>query len=149
MRLNKYRKSDINHIIVFYGVEKVEFNLWDEVNITEEIIDTELMKQASKYGFLLLLQKKLNTQFEQLRQRRKQAYARLVLRAKGRRGVNGRYLSIDDADAWVRARKSFIQLTDKCIKAKDSADAIYAAVSAFMQRKDLLQTISSNLRKEK
>jgi hypothetical protein len=48
----------------------------------------------------------------------------------------------------VVSRKSYVKITNMCIKAKDDADTIYAAVRAFEQRKDLLQTISSNRRRE-
>jgi hypothetical protein len=146
-KLKEYRRSSVNRISINYGGEKITFSLWNEVKIDEAAIERELKDQPSHYGFLLLLQKKLNTRFEQLKRARERRYGRLLIKAKEKR-VGPRLMNDETAKAWVVSRKSYVKITNMCIKAKDDADTIYAAVRAFEQRKDLLQTISSNRRRE-
>jgi len=146
-KLFKYKDSAVNNISIYYQGEKITFSLWDEVKISEEAMDKEIKTQPSHYGFLLLLQKKLNTRFEDLKRRRKKVYGQLLVKAKEMK-VGPRLMNDDTARAWVESHPKFNKITKLCIKAKDDADTIYAAVQAFQQRKDLLQTLSSNRRKE-
>ena len=146
-RLIKYRKSEVNQISIRYKNEDFEFSLWQELSIDEDNIEKELKTQPSYYGFLLLLQKKLNTRFEDFKRRRRKVYGKLLLRAKSQK-VGSRFMNDETARAWVESHPQFDKITKLCIKAKDDADTIYAAVQGFQQRKDLLQTLSSNRRKE-
>lgn len=145
----KFRGSTLSTITVKYGKEVHRFNLIDIVQISEHTIDRELKRQPGYYGFCLLLQKKLNTAYEQLRQDRKRLWGHLYLRAKENLKSNsGRGYSDEAAKAYVLCNKKYVAITKACIQAKDSADTIYAVIKAFEQRKDLMQTISSNKRKE-
>lgn len=148
-RLDNYRKSKVNNIRIEYGGKIIQFNLWDEVAINEVVLNKELKKQSSYYGFLLLLHKRLLTAFETTKQERIRNYAQLYLRGKDKiqKGTNRPY-NEEMAKAYADAHKSHKILTLECIKLKDNADVIFACVKAFEQRKDLLQTISSNNRKE-
>lgn len=103
------------------------------------------------YGFALLLQKKLNSNFERLRQDRKKTYGRLYLKAKERltSKQTKRGYSDEAARAYVLCHPTYVNLTTQCIEAKDMADTMFAVIRSFEQRKDLMQTISSNNRKEK
>lgn len=148
-RLKDYVKSPINIITIKYGKETITFNLAEELIITEAKLDKELKEQPSYYGFLLLFHKKLITKFEDLKLSRRRTWGKLTLlgKKKNQEGTSRAYTN-DMVEAWVESHKDYIEASRLCIIAKDDADAIYAAVKAFEQRKDLLQTISSNLRKE-
>lgn len=136
-------------INITYGKEKISFNLLNELRVSEESINTELKLQPSKYGFCLLLHKKLLTQYELLCKQRKKLWGKLFYEAKETKGANGRLMSDDLAKAYVEKHKRYIEVTEACIKAKDDADTIYACIKSFEQRKDVIQTLSSNLRNEK
>jgi len=145
-KLAEYNKSPINNIRIIYGGEIIEFNLYSEVKINEAILDREIKDQPSYYAFLAMLHKKLTTQFEELKMQRKKEAGKLYLKAKNKTH-NGRPYNDDMCKAYVESHKLFINITTKCIKAKDDADMVFAAVMAFTQRKDLMQTLSSNNRK--
>lgn len=148
-RLKEYIKSKVNNIQIQYGKETISFNLWEEVKINEAMIDRELKTQPGYYAFCLSLHKKLLTIFETSKLNRKKTHATLLFQAKKKiqEGTSRPYTD-DMAQAWVEKHKDYMQASRDCIKAKDDADAMYACVKAFEQRKDLLQTISSNQRKE-
>lgn len=148
-KLKEYQKSKVNRIKIQYGKETFEFNLFEELKINETIIDRELKEQPSHYGFILLLQKKLTTRFEDLKLERKKIWGELTIKAKSKMQQNTQRPYTDDmCKAWVESHKLYILASQNCIRAKDDADSIFACVKAFEQRKDLLQTISSNRRKE-
>lgn len=149
MNLKRLRKSGLSQIKIKYGNEVHRFNLISITQINENTIDRELKRQPSYYGFCLLLQKKLNTEYEKLRQTRKKLYGKLYLRAKeSLKSNSGRGYSDEAARAYTLHHKEYVRITQACIEAKDSADTMYSIIRALEQRKDLMQTISSNKRKE-
>lgn len=141
------RGSSLPNIRIKYGGEVFKFNLFEELSINEKILDKEIKEQPSYYGFLFMLHKKLKTRFETLKQDRIRLEAELFLQYKNEKQPNGRPLNDEMAKASVLIDKEYVRLTNLCIKAKDDEDSIYACVQAFSQRKDLIQTLSSNNRK--
>lgn len=149
MNLKRFKNSRLSQIKIKYGNEVHRFNLIDITLITEHTIERELKRQPSYYGFCLLLHKKLTTSYEELKQDRKRLYGKLYLRAKENLKSNsGRGYSDEAARAYTLCHKEYVELTKACIKAKDDADTVYSVIKALEQRKDLMQTISSNKRKE-
>ena len=147
-KLRDHSKSQLNKINITLSGEHFKFNLFQELIIGEdEFLNDNLKTQPSYYGLLLVLHKKLLTSFEELKTERKRIYGKLFFKAK-RETLNNRPLSDDLAKCWVEKHKEFIFISRQCIKAKDNADTIYACVKAFEQRKDLMQTLASNRRKE-
>ena len=148
-RLTYYKVSKINHLHINYGGEKIRINLWRELRITPESIDAELKNQPSSYGFLLMLHKRLLADFEEAKLERGRVYGKLFLSSKGKTGANNRLFSEEACKAYAESHPHFIEASQKCIMIRKQADEVYSAVRAFEQRKDLMQTISSNQRKEK
>jgi hypothetical protein len=149
-KLGKHGKAAFLNIKIQYGEEKVAFNLYEELKISPEKINDELMRQPGYYGFLLLLHKKLLTEFERAKTKRNKTWGKLYLKAKEMKSTaTGRLFTDDMAKAYVEKHPEFLDITEACIVAKDNADTIYSCVKAFEQRKDLIQSISSNLRNEK
>lgn len=139
--------STLPNIRVKYGEEVFKFNLFEELGINENQLDKEIKEQPSYYGFLFMLHKKLKTRFETLKQERIRLEAELFLQYKNEKQSNGRPLNDEMAKASVLTDKAYVKLTSQCIKAKDDEDSLFACVQAFSQRKDLIQTLSSNNRK--
>jgi hypothetical protein len=147
--LSKYYKLPFTTLNIKYGDEKIVFSLMRELRINHDRINYELMRQPSKYGFCLLLHKKLLTEFEKLKVEKNRLWGQLYFIAKEKKQVaTGRIFTEDMSRAWVEKHPKYIKAQLACINARDSADAIYACIKSFEQRKDLIQSISSNLRKE-
>jgi hypothetical protein len=148
-RISKYSKSKINIISIQYGEEKITINVAREAKIDSNNIEDEIKRQPSNYGFLFMLHKRLLTEFEHLKLRRKSIFGELLAAAKRRTNSSGRPLSDNDAKAWVESNKKYIRISERCINKRDEADQVLGAVRALEQKKDLLQSLSANLRTER
>lgn len=145
----RYRKSSINTISIRYGNETIIINVSRAAKISEDSLESEIKNQPSYYGFLFILHKRLLTRFEQLKLRRQQVYGQLLGKAKERKNSFNRPISDTAAEKWVKAHKKYIAASQDCINARDQADQVLGAVRAFEMRAALMQTLSSNLRKER
>jgi hypothetical protein len=148
-RLSTYRKSKVLNIKVRYNGELITFNLASELRINPDIINENLKVQPGYYGFCLLLHKKLLSRFEQLKADRDAIYGSIFLNAKETKIMNGRPYSDDAAKAYTESHSRFKKITTECIKAREDADVILAAVKGFEQRMQILQSMSANIRNEK
>lgn len=146
-RLSKYYKSDLMNIQIVYGGKTYRFNLHEELKINEAIINSEIKSQPSSFAFISMLHKKLMEQFESLKQERKRTWATLYLRGKDK-FIGGRPYSDEMAKAYAEKHPRYKTITDQCIAVRTNADALYTCVISFIQRKDILQTLSANNRKE-
>jgi hypothetical protein len=149
-QIKLYKSSRLGKLTIKYGKEVFTFSLFDELAIKEVNLNRQIKDQPSAYGFLLLLQKKLNTEFEIAKSDRRKLQGKLYLKAKEnlRAKSTGKGYSDEAAKAYVYKNSKYNMLTRRCIEVKDAADSIYAMVRAFEQRKDLMQTLSSNQRRE-
>lgn len=147
--ISKYRSSPINVINLRYGKETITINLARATKISESNLENEIKKQPSYYAFLSMLHKRLLTQFELAKLARKKEYGRLYAIAKDRKGSNGRYLSESAIKVWIESHKKYVSKSETCIHLRDNADQLFTAVRAFEMRANLMQTFSSNLRKER
>ena len=146
-RLGQYRKSDLMNVKITYGGKTYKYNLYEELRIDEAQIERELKTQPSSFAFMSMLHKKLLAEFERLKHERTRIWARLYMRGKNK--LNGqRPYSDDMAKAYADAHKEYDKITLDCIQMRENADALYTCVTAFIQRANLLQTISSNKRNE-
>lgn len=148
-RLRKYRKSSLLDIEITYRGERFSFNLFEELKVNTDDVNKEIVNQPSYYGFLLLLHKKLTTEFEFLKNRRKSLWGKLYLKAKEMKTESNRVYNDEMAKAYADSHPKYTKLTAKCIQAKDDADVLWSCVKGFEQRGFLIQTLSSNLRKER
>lgn len=148
-KLSNYRKSPIFNIRIRYNGELVQFNLGHELRIDPDIIDDNLKNHSGYYGFCLLLHKKLLARFEEKKHERKATYGRLFLKAKETKVMNNRPYSDDAAKAWAESHKDFLKVSQECITAREEADILFTCVRGLEQRKDLLQSLSSNIRSQK
>ena len=140
------KRNALMNININYGGKRIRFNLFQELRISEAIINEEIQNQPTHYAFISVLQKKLQTRFEELKQERKRVYSELYLRGK-RKKTNNRPYSDEMCKAYVEVHPRYRKITDECIKARDDADILYSCVMAFIQKANLLQTLSSNNRK--
>lgn len=148
--ISKYKGSSINIISIRYEKEDININLARAAKISEQSMEAEIKGQPSYYFFLFSLHKKLLTKFELLKLQRKSTYGRLYAMAKDRKSSStGRYLSEAAVKAWVESHKKYLKASENCIRVRDQADQVLGAVRAFEQRKDLMQSLSANLRKER
>lgn len=148
-KLQKYAStSDLMNISIKYGGKTYKFNLFEELQVSEAQVNRELKTQASSYSFLTTLHKSLVKQYEQAEARKKKVYAQLYVKLKTQSNTGGRPPSDDLVKQQVESNKLYQKVVNNTIQYKYQMGILESAVRSFEQRKDILQSLSANLRNE-
>lgn len=135
-------------VSIRYGDEQIKFNLHEELKIDENGINREIMEQPSYYGFLTLLQNKLQRVKDDKELELNKLKASLFIKYKNS-GEGSRPLSNDLAESKVLLNKKYRKALEDYNKSKTDLSTIESCVRAFHQRADLIRSISANVRSEK
>jgi hypothetical protein len=142
--------SNLMEIAIHYGNEKFRFNLFEELVVNENKINTELKEQPSCYGFISMLQKKLIRRMKDKEKEKDKVYGKLYLKYRSELcSETGRYYSDDMAKQKVIIHNDYQKAVEELIIAEEEVGIITSCVRSFEQRSDLIQTISANLRRER
>ena len=132
-----------------YGSEVFKFNLYRELIIDENKINTELQEQPGYYGFIGLLLVKLQRSKDDAEAELNKKSAHLFIKFKTKMNENtGRENSEKLAEALVEDSEEYIEATKRLNKLKESVGIIKQCLLAFEQRSSLIQSLSANRRKE-
>ena len=136
-------------IRINYSGEKIRFNLFEELIIDEDKVNSELKEQPSYYGFLLLLHKKLVRVSEDKKVEADKVWAKAYTGYKQERDENtGRPYSNELAKELANQDEDYLNAISKYHSAKENAGVIESCVKSFEQRGHLIQSIAANLRRE-
>jgi hypothetical protein len=148
-RLNKIAsKSDLMNIDISFNGQRYRFNLFEELQVSEASINKEIKSQASSYAFLTQLLVHLEKLSKELEMEQKAAWAKSYSVHKGTKGDSGRPLTDDLAKALADKSSSYLKAHRAWLNALFQKGVIQKAVISFEQRKDLIQSLSANLRNE-
>jgi len=149
-KINKYAStSALMNVKIKYGEESYIFNLYEEIIVDENKINSEIRDQPTGYAFLSMLHKKLIRKAQDKKTELDKVHATLFLHFKDELDKNtGRANSNDVAESKVLLDANYLNHLAAYDKAQDERDTIEVCVKAFEQRKDLIQTLSANIRKE-
>jgi len=137
------------NIKIKYGEEIFKFNLKEELEINEDKINSELKEQPSIYGFLTLLHKKLIRLKEEAELEKDSLYSSEYIKWKDSINKSTNKVYSDDYCKHKALSNLKYKLSyKKFIKANEIASILGSCVKSFEQRKDMIQTMSANLRKE-
>lgn len=149
MRLSEIAsKTNLMEISISYGTERFNFNLYQELVVNERNINHELMVQPTSYAFLSLLHKKLYRKQKDMEQELNKIYAKLYIRFKEESQVEVYRVNKDYIDQKVIKHKDYQAALSAYNSAESDCKIIETCVRSFEQRKDLIQTLSANIRKE-
>lgn len=136
--------SNIMNLRIKYRKEIFEFNLDEELRIQENNLDSHLKGHVRSYAFLSMLHVKLKMKHRDIQkevQRLKQKYLSQY---------KGEFKTVTQAEAVMYANKPDLkEKEDEVLRTEELRDLTEVCVKAFEQRKDLLQTLAANIRKEK
>lgn len=148
-KLNKIaRKSDLMNVSIKYQGKTYKFNLFEELQVNEVSINKELKTHASSYAFLTQLLVHLEKLSKELEVDQKATWSKVYSKNKQKTGSNGRPLTEDQAKANADRSLTYILAHKQWLNALFQKGVIQKAVIAFEQRKDLIQSLSANLRNE-
>jgi hypothetical protein len=139
-------KSTLMNIRIKYGTESFQFNLFEELQVNENIINDEIKVQPSISGFLGTLLTKLERIREDKEAEMQKIYHKLFALNKSKVVESGRYASDDLSKSMAIANRKYQDALKNYLIAKENASHIKTCVNAFEQRSFLIQTLSANLR---
>lgn len=141
--------SKLMNINIKYGSERIRFNLYEELVVSEDRINSELKEQPASFGFLSLLHKKLSRIKDDCEAEKDKIWGEVYLEAKSQRDENtGRPYANDSAKELANSSPDVLEAIRRLNKAKEEAEIIGACVRSFEQRSHLVQSLSANLRRE-
>jgi hypothetical protein len=135
-------KDDI--ISFKYKGKLVTINISRELEINENIINSQLKNIPSNYAFLCLLRDKIIKRRDKLEKEKDYAYSKVWLYYK----ESDNRLNNDTVSHKALTSKIYIKANDKYLKALDKANRFISICKAYESRERIIQTLSANIRKQ-
>ncbi len=143
------KTSNLMMLTINNGEELFTFNLYEELKLSKLSHKDNIISQPPIYGFLTMNLHKLELRRNTLEISLERARAKSLKIWKDKINPHTRRPHTDDyCKAMVELDKKVKELSIQYINIKYDLGRIQACVRAFEQRKDLLQTLSANDRKE-
>lgn len=148
-KIRKYAStSDLMKVKIIFKSESIKFNLFEELVVDEETINKEIQEQPSSYAFLAMLHVKLIRVAKDKKAEMEKEYAKKYTKFKSTIDEEtNRLYPKEYAKEMAIKSDSFNEAIQVYHQAEENAGIIGACVKSFEQRKDLIQTLSANLRK--
>lgn len=141
-------KSDLMNVSIIHGDETFKFNLYSELVVSEDRINSEIKEQPSAYAFLGMLHKKLIRKAKDKERIMKKIYAIMFIKFKGDTDEQtGRPIANDLAKEKTIASPRYQKSVKEYIRVQHESDILEVCVLSFEQRSSLIQTLSANIRK--
>lgn len=135
-------KDDI--ISFKYKGKLVTINISRELEINENIINSQLKNIPSNYAFLCLLRDKIIKRRDKLEKEKDYAYSKAWLYYK----ESDNRLNNDTVSHKALTSKIYIKANGKYLKALDKANRFISICKAYESRERIIQTLSANIRKQ-
>lgn len=147
--LKSYAKtSPLMEISITTGGETYTFNLHKELKISEDTIGDDLITHPQSYGLLTMLHKELIKRAKEAKLRLESTTGKLWKMYRKKLQEGARVPGKDIIDKHIDSNSKYIQAKQSLIDLEHHRDIIESCVKAYEARKDLIQTISANRRKE-
>lgn len=137
------KTSSIMNIKVEFNKKVYEFNLDEELRISEDNLNTEVKTHVRSYAFIAMLHKKLSIALNEQQQDLKR-----LINSKLTQQMSKGETKITAAKAATTNDVSVVAKERLIAQMEEVRDYLGVAVSAFSIRKDLLQTLAANTRIE-
>jgi hypothetical protein len=154
-RLKKQaQRSPIMDFDITYAGKHIRFNLYEELNIDTQDLNTDLMTQPRLYSFLTMLRQAYIKKVKDVEKQKEEALAKAIEKQLTSDKTiyfkrRGSYVPANMAKEIAKKDPEYIDLCEKFVEYEDVKNRLNNAVEAFEQRGYLLQTLSANLRKER
>lgn len=136
-------------ITINYNSKDYSFNLYEEIDLDEDKINSEIKTHLKSYAFVAMLHKKCIKARKAAENERKRVFAIKFEKIKDEiNPTTGRVFSNDMARLKAEKTKGYRLINEQYQDADHNCDILEVCVRAFEDRKDLMQTLASNLRKE-
>lgn len=133
-------------------VKTYKIDLTNAMDLNENMVNHHIRKYPKYYSFLLMLYHRINKHFEEFEQDLKRLRSEKHIYYKSKKGPyyikEGKYPSEDIVKSYIELDESYISLSNKLLSIRHERDKIDRILKAYETRKDLLQSLSANIRRE-
>jgi hypothetical protein len=136
------QEADFMTINLEIDGKKYSFSLDKELRIVETKLNQELKDQARSYAFLAMLRNKVKQQVKHSQRELTNLENALFFKYKEKTD------KVTEATKQSKSDPKYLKKQTNLDRLQEIQDVLDIAVTAFLQRKDLLQTLSSNIRTE-
>lgn len=145
-KLTKYAsEADFMNVSIEIDGKVYKFNLDIQLKIEETNLTTSIKEQPRSYAFLCMLRNKVKVEFKRKSKTLDRKKAELYNKATEGKDKT----KVTDIRAKVAVHPEVKKLEDELEHFDELRHVLDICVDSFEQRKDLIQTLSSNLRNEK
>lgn len=130
-------------IHIKYNEHIFKFNLDQELRIGENRIAEHLKNHTRGYAFVAMLHKKLIIKVRDEQKNFNREKYKVLAHLKPN------YKTVKEAEANASKSVNLIKLERSILELEEARDVLEVAVRTFEMRKDLIQTLSANIRKER
>lgn len=130
------------------GKKAFTIDLAEELSIDIDNVTHQLQKVPISYAYLASLYRKAKLEATIAEQHRKRLHAKLYMKYKSPEG-GGRGPNEELVKSKVQQNHEYQQAVTNVILAESTKDTLEGLLKAYEYKKDLIQTISANLRNEK
>lgn len=131
-------------LTINFNGKKLDVDLQKELGISESLISSQLCSQPSNYALLCMIKSEAIGKRDLSEKEKDLAFSKAYINIKESNSRITNELATHKANASAKYQLAY----EKYLKAKEKAETLISVCRAFEQRAQLLQTISSNLRKE-
>jgi uncharacterized membrane-anchored protein YhcB (DUF1043 family) len=145
--IERYSKtSSVMDVKLEYNGKVYKFNLYKELKIDGNSTTNQLLTHTTSYAFVAMLHKKLIIRYKEASKALASNKNRLIPLIKNKYNMS----SLKEAEAHLYKNNKVIKEKEKeLLRLEEVKDLMEVVVRSFEYRKDLLQTLSANIRKER
>jgi len=148
MSLYKSSKSSPLSILrIKLGKEEVVIDIHKELRILEEGLEDNLKQQPLSYGFLSMVYQEATKTLKEYKLEVEGFYCELYNKHKNA-VVGGKYLTKEGVEAKIKLTPKYKLMCKKLIQLETNKGRLEDLKRSLEQRKDIMQTLSANRRKE-
>lgn len=143
------KQSKFSKISLVVNEEVIKFNLFDELRVNSDNVNSELNNQPAVYSYLSSILANLLRDYKMKVVEKEKIYSQQFIKAKDD-FYKQHYKNTSDEYASSKAKMSikYLKAAKEEIKAEEKVNIFKGAVEAFRQRANSLQQISANNRKD-
>lgn len=148
------QESSVMKVEVILDGQRFKFHLGQELKIVEKSLNGQIKEHPASYGFISMLHKRMLGKLRELERSRKLRYSKRLQYFSSSKETkfyrnNGKYPNKDLAVSMVEQDRKYLSILKEITEIENSISLLEVCVRSMELRGNLLQTLASNLRKER
>lgn len=143
------KRQDLLRLQFALNKRRYKIDLIAELRINDNNLNTEIEQQPAKFAWFAVLYNHAVSTYDKLYEYKKEVYAKLDKRVRQRLEDRGQRVTDKKVDAIIRRSTAYKKITNRVLDARHDMNILQYVVESFRQRKDMLQSLSVNIREEK